>query len=90
MFHATYELVINPAFTEVPRAWANAVEEACVLHARILCEIFLDLGDQGNSIKLSGLLPGWDMGSQVKPIRSELFRQYGNPKIKHSPRWTFQ
>jgi hypothetical protein len=86
MFHAMYELVINPAFTEVPRSWANAIEEADVLHTRILCEIFLDLGDEDNNIKLSNLLPRGAIDSQVKEIRSELFKQYGNPKSKHSPR----
>jgi hypothetical protein len=53
MFHAMYELVIDPAFTEVPRAWANAIEEAAVVHARISCEVFLDLGNEDNDIKIS-------------------------------------
>jgi hypothetical protein len=88
MFHAAYECLINPVFTQVPRAWANAIEEDAVLHARILCEIFLDLGTEDNNIKLSELLsPGWSM--EVEKIKQELCKQYGNGKTKGSPRWTF-
>jgi hypothetical protein len=88
MFHAAYELLINPAVTQVPRAWANAIEEAAVLHARILCEVLLDLGTEDNNIKLSELLsPGWS--AEVEKIKQELCKQYGDGKTKGSPRWAF-
>jgi hypothetical protein len=41
------------------------------------------------TLKFQRLLPGWGTDSELKRIRSELFRQYGDPKKKHSPRWTF-
>jgi hypothetical protein len=88
MFHAAYELLINPGVTQVPRAWANAIEEAAVLHARILCEVFLDLGTEDNNIKLSDLLsPGWS--AEVEKIKQELCKQYGDGKTEGSPRWAF-
>ena len=82
MFAAMYKVLCNPpAFARLPYALKNAVEESAVLHARILCEIFLSRAQhEPDNLPLSKLFLA---------MKGKLGTLYGTNKKKNTPCWAF-
>ncbi len=92
---ASYEVDMHEKLPVDPQSLdlvQNALTESRVLHARQLCEIFLDLGGDVDNVRLEHLVSDWPNRSECQhliELRDELKRLYGRRDETDTPRWIF-
>jgi hypothetical protein len=93
MFEATYKTYFRArGFKKLSYAFKNAVEEAAVLHTRILCQVFLCRQGEEDDITLAHILPGWPSDARydkIKVMKDSLDTMYGRRREQGKPHWDF-
>ena len=93
MFYATYEIVLDPStLSQLPKVFANAVEESAVLHTRLLCDVFLSKTIGPDDIQMSELFPDFNTSNKYGNLKAKIRRlrnQYGTSQRHGSHCWIF-
>jgi len=89
MFFGVLDILRHDADRLDSRILWNAGVENAVLHARQLCQAFLNEGNDETDILLEGLIPDWESCDQLKDAVCRLKEAYGKKKDPASARYAF-